>query len=374
VSQGRLPAPILIQQPDRLGPLAAKLASAPRLAVDTESNSLYSYRERVCLIQISIPHTDYLIDPLALPDLQPLAPLFSSPKIEKVFHAAEYDLLCLKRDFGFKVVHLFDTHIASRTLGRPKTGLGDLLEEAFNVRLDKKYQRANWGKRPLATDLLNYARLDTHYLLALRDRLEKELRRRERWEEAKEAFDFVARVAPRSNGFDPDGFWRMTNARRLTPAQAAILRELYLFREEQARRLDRPSFKILEDKAMLAAAQSQPARPADLAALPGITQGQVDRFGQGMLEAIARGRKAPRPQRTASTHVEEAVLNRFEKLRRWRQRAAHARAVESDVILPRDILWKIAQEGPRELPALRRAMAPLEWRFRTYGQEILDAL
>lgn len=364
-----------MQDTGRLAAVASRLASASRLALDTESNSLHSYRERVCLVQISIPQADYLVDPLALPDLRPLAPLLENPKIEKVFHAAEYDLLCLKRDFGFRVANLFDTHLASRTLGRKKTGLGDLLEEEFGVHLDKRHQRADWGKRPLPPDLLNYARLDTHYLLELRDLFEKELKEGDRWEEAREAFELLSRVTPHSNGFNPDGFWRIARAGRLTLSQSAVLRELYHYREDQARRLDRPAFKVLGDQTLLAAAQTLPADLKAVTALPGMSQGQVRRFGTGILAAVARGRKAPRPPRPAAAPpVEEAILNRVEKLRRWRQRVARSRQVESDIILPREILWKIARDGPRDLPALRRSMAPLEWRHRAYGPEILAAL
>lgn len=364
-----------MQDADQLGAAASRLASAPRLAIDTESNSLHSYRERVCLIQISVPQADYLFDPLALPDLKPLAPLLENPKTEKVFHAAEYDLLCLQRDFGFKVTNLFDTHLASRTLGRPKTGLGDLLEEEFGVHLDKRYQRADWGKRPLPEDLLNYARLDTHYLLALRDLFERALKAGDRWEEAREAFELLSRITPHSNGFDPEGFWKIAHASRLSPVQAAVLRELYQFREDQAKRMDRPAFKVMGDRTLLAAAQALPHDLRAVAALPGMSESQVRRFGNPILAAVARGAKAPRPARRSSPPpVEEAVLNRFEKLRRWRQRAARARQVESDVILPREILWKIAREGPQDLSALHRSMVPLEWRHRTYGAEILVAL
>ena len=364
-----------MQDADHLGASASRLATAPRLAIDTESNSLHSYRERVCLIQISVPQADYLIDPFALADLKPLAPLLENPKTEKVFHAAEYDLLCLKRDFGFKVTNLFDTHLASRTLGRAKTGLGDLLEEEFGVHLDKRHQRADWGKRPLPEDLLNYARLDTHYLLPLRDLFEKALKSEGRWDEAREAFELLSRITPHGNGFDPEGFWKIAHASRLSPAQAAVLRELYQFREDQAKRMDRPAFKVMGDRTLLAAAQALPHDLRAVAALPGMSEGQVRRFGNPILAAVARGAKAPRPARRSSPPpVEEAVLNRFEKLRRWRQRAARARQVESDVILPREILWKIAREGPQDLSALHRSMTPLEWRHRTYGAEILVAL
>ena len=156
--------------------MARDLLSQAQVAVDTESNSLFAYREQVCLVQFSTAEKDYLLDSLALQDLRCLEPLFSSPAIEKVFHAAEYDLICLRRDFGFTFANLFDTMVAARILGRDGVGLGAMLEAEFGLHLDKRYQRANWGERPLKPALLAYARLDSHYLVALRQRLEPALR------------------------------------------------------------------------------------------------------------------------------------------------------------------------------------------------------
>ncbi len=169
---------VLITQAGDLQSMVRALERERILAVDTESNSLHAYRERVCLIQFSTAQADYLVDPLALEDLSALSPLFGNPEIEKVFHAAEYDLLCLRRDFGMEVTNLFDTMIAGRILGRNEIGLGSMLEAELGVKLDKRYQRANWGQRPLPEHLIDYARLDTHYLILLRDRLHAELNER----------------------------------------------------------------------------------------------------------------------------------------------------------------------------------------------------
>ena len=160
----------------------------PVVAVDTESNSLYAYQERVCLIQFSIPNQDYLVDPLALEDLSALAPLFNSSKIEKIFHAAEYDIIMLDQDFGFDFENLFDTMVAARILGWKAVGLGSILKDQFGIEVEKKYQRANWGKRPLSKDMLVYAQLDTHYLISLRERIKSDLENIGRWPLAKEDF------------------------------------------------------------------------------------------------------------------------------------------------------------------------------------------
>src|SRR5512139_501768 len=172
----------LVETHSHLQRMVDALSQTPIIAVDTESNSLHAYREQVCLVQFSTPTTDYLVDPLALQDLSPLAPLFADPGIEKIFHAAEYDLLCLSRDFGFKFANLFDTMLAARILGRNMVGLGSLLESEFGILLDKRHQRADWGKRPLPEDQLSYARLDTHFLIPLRNHMRQELQDRQWWE------------------------------------------------------------------------------------------------------------------------------------------------------------------------------------------------
>ncbi|MDY7078916.1 MAG: ribonuclease D, partial [Chloroflexota bacterium] len=199
----RLPSPEVITTPQQLEALMEALSDRPAVAVDTESNSLYAYQEQVCLIQFSIPGEDYLVDPLAGLDLSPLGHLFADPGKQKVFHAAEYDVMCLKRDFGFRFANLFDTMWAARILGWPRVGLGDVLQETFGVHTKKRYQRYNWGKRPLDQEALTYACLDTHYLLPLRHLQADALAQKENLEEAREVFDQVAASEPTFQSFSP---------------------------------------------------------------------------------------------------------------------------------------------------------------------------
>ena len=139
------------------------------LAIDTESNSLHAYQEQVCLIQLSTRSADFIIDPLVVESLDPLGDLIADPAIETVFHAAEYDIMCLKRDFQFTFSSLFHTMLAARICGAERLGLASMLDEHFGVKANKKFQRANWGERPLSRDMLHYAQLDTHFLPRLRD-------------------------------------------------------------------------------------------------------------------------------------------------------------------------------------------------------------
>ncbi len=153
--------PIWVDTPLRLRQMVADISGYAHVAVDTESNSLYAYQEQVCLIQFSTGDRDYLVDPLSLPNLSSLQPFFESTQIEKIFHAAEYDLICLRRDFGFQVNHLFDTMQAARILGKKAFGLGSILSSELQVEIDKRYQRANWGAPSTPPAMLDYARL-TH--------------------------------------------------------------------------------------------------------------------------------------------------------------------------------------------------------------------
>jgi ribonuclease D len=367
-------APVWIDAPEPLADWIAALRHTPRLAIDTESNSLHAYQEHVCLIQVSTLEGDALIDPLGSADMAALAPLFASPSIEKVFHGAEYDLACLKRDFSYEIVNLFDTRLALRTLGMQPSGLADVLAQEFGVTLDKRFQRADWAKRPLPPAQIEYARFDTHYLLALRDRLADALQRAGRWEEAVEACAHLAcTVHPGTNG-DLDGFWGMANARRLEPRQAAALRELYAWRDQTARQLDRPPFKVIGDEALLSLAREQPQDADDLRHVPDLPPRLAERHATAILAALERARSAAPPRPPSSEPTNPAVLARYDKLRRWRKAVAAERGVESDIILPREVLWEVARVAPHTMQDLEPLMACLPWRLQTYGPAMLTCL
>jgi ribonuclease D len=365
---------LLITRQSGLHRLAERLAGEAVVAVDTESNSLHAYREQVCLVQFSTLHEDFLVDPLALKDLSLLAPIFENPHIEKVFHAAEYDLICLRRDFGFHFNNLFDTMAAARILGREEVGLGALLEAEFNVHLDKRYQRANWGQRPLPAALLAYAREDTHSLIPLRNVLKKELEQQDLWPLAAEDFNRLCAV----NGFvtenrGPD-CWRISGAQDLEPQQAAVLQELCRYRDRVARNMNRPLFKVLGDRQLLEVAQSTPKSMDELGQVQGISPGQLERHGPSMLAAVQRGLRLepvypPRQHRPA-----EPVLERMELLRRWRKETAQALLLKSDVILPRDLLESLAVNNPRTPEALALVMQSTPWRLERFGEQILQVI
>jgi ribonuclease D len=371
-SETTLTRPVWIGTQQALNMLIKELNRQTRIAVDTEANSLHAYHERVCLIQFSTSQTDYLLDPLSITNLSPLEEIFSNPQIEKVFHAVDYDVYGLNRDYGFSINNLFDTMIAARTLGYKSLGLSSLLKEKFEIELDKRFQKADWGQRPLPEDLIDYARLDTRYLLALRDKLEEELRQEGRWDLAQE--DFVRASQVNGHNGDPRERWqRISGHQDLDRRQQTILHELCLARERIAEKLDRPLFKVISDRHLLTLAQNIPAKMAELKE-NGLSDRQIHRMGKTMLEAVQRGKTTPLVRATEAERQPDAVVSRLQKLKNWRKETATKLGVESDVILSRITMQTIADQNPANYNELAVIMREFPWRLSQYGESILDTL
>ena len=367
---------VLVADPDALAHLVAALALAPVVAVDTESNSLHAYRERVCLIQISTSDADYIVDPIALPDLSALGPVMANPRQQKILHAAENDLVGFRRDFQFSFANIFDTMTAARTLGWPQVGLAPILNTHFGVTMNKKYQRADWKRRPLTPEQLEYARLDTHHLVALRDKQFDELTAAGRWPEAQEEFERLARgrddqdvvSTPRPT------FWRVKGAHDLSPQQAALLDALFTYREREADRLDRPPFKVLTEAVLLELARRAPRHTEELRRVPGMTSDQTRRHTPALLRAIEQGLQAPPQHASREAREPKDVRDRYGRLHTWRKERARARGVESDVIVPRTTLHDLARRAPRTHHELATIKDFGPWRRDAYGDEILALL
>ncbi len=373
MSSEALPPPVWVDRQPLFDRMIRDLSVQPRISVDTESNSLHAYREQVCLIQFSTPTTDYILDPFVFNDLSALGPLFGNPGQEKIFHAAEYDLICLTRDFGFEFAHLFDTMYAARVLGYPLVGLDNMLSEKLGITIDKRHQKADWGARPLTPSQIDYARLDTHYLFQLRDILENELAEKGRLELAREDFARAGRVElPREkvNGAS----WKRFSARKdVSLRELTILNELCHFRDRVAEHLDRPPFKVLDDDTLLAIARNLPEKDVDLAGI-GLSSKQIRLWGNDILSATHRGVEAPLVIREQVRRPTDAVLRRLEKLKNWRKNTAKEMGVESDVVLPKVYLNTLSEKPPRTLGELEEALAASPWRFRHFGPQILKIL
>ena len=368
-----LPPPVWVDKPKLLTEMIGDLSAQPCVAVDTESNSLHAYREQVCLIQFSTPQKDYVIDPLALHDLSALGPLFSNPKIEKIFHAAEYDLICLRRDFGFKVSNLFDTMHAARVLGYPFVGLDNLLAEKFQFEMDKRHQKADWAVRPLTSSQLDYARLDTHFLFDLRDVLEPELKEKDRLQMAREDFARACHVEIPKERLNGTSWKRFSLRKDISPRELTVLSELCVTRDHIAERMNRPVFKVIADALLIDIARNLPEKDVDLAGL-GLSAKQIRLWGSEILEAVKRGTVAPLVEREQPKRPHDATLKRIEKLKNWRKRLAEQLGVESDIVLPKTYLSVLAETPPKNLQTLESMMHDSPTRFAKYGEQILRLL
>lgn len=365
---------VFVDKPAQLVSMVATLEQYPSISIDTESNSLYVYREQVCLVQISTLDHDFLIDTLAVQDLSPLAGIFADPNREKIFHASEYDVICMKRDYGFEFATLFDTMIAARILGEPAIGLASLLKSRLNIELDKKYQRANWGIRPLPKAMLDYAGQDSRHLFQLRVILEQELRAKNLMDLAQEDFLLACAVPAHSANPNHNGCWKVAGSVRINPQEAAILQKLCEYREKEAMRQNLPPFKILSNEILVHLSQLHPQSIADMAEVKGMNERAQRKYGEDLLAAIRRGETAEPLRRPKKVRPDEPFLNRLNALREWRKNKGLELKVESDVILPRDYIELIASTNPKSANELSAFMKDIPYRSSHFGKEIIQVL
>jgi ribonuclease D len=355
------------------------VSSAPRLAVDIEADSLYHYFEKVCLIQISTERATYILDPLAVRDIKELGPLLSDSSIEKVFHAASYDICCLRRDYGFSFSNLFDTHIAAQLLGYKLLGLSALMGEILGIHHSKRRQRDDWSHRPLESEQLEYAAMDTHFLLPLRDFLEQELRKKGRFSWAREEFETAASIERPEREFDTEGFRRIKGSRELELQQQVVLRALYLLRDKAARILDVPPFKILNNSTLLDLVRRPPQSAREMFKRPGISYRVARKFSAEILRTIAEARRQDplsleTPVRDNWKQPRRTAKLRLDALRLWRQAKAKELGLHVGVVFPANLLENLAVTPPSSLEELAGLPGMRRWRVQEFGQEIIQLL
>lgn len=379
-----LSPPIIIDTEEALEAWAKQCAGAKLVAVDTESDSFHHYREKVCLVQMTVDDQDVIIDPLATRSLEPLRDMFEDPSVIKVFHDAVYDLICLRRDFNLRLCGLFDTMVASRLIGKTHFGLAAVLDEYFGFKADKRMQRSDWARRPLSDEQLEYARFDTHFLPRLTVLLQAELEKADRWLWAREEFtrlpDVAARITPRIAGADPDGFWRIKGIRGLSPEALGRVQALYIARERIAERLDRPAFKVFGDHVLVEIALKPPSDDG-LRPRPGLRRAGVDRFGKEIATALASAKpvhgKAPSgavKRRRSGRFLDPDARARYEDLRNLRREIATGMGLEPEVALGNAVLEELARKPRVDKAELEDHPELVGWRSEHFVEPIYKLL
>lgn len=365
-----------------MGRLMEDLDGQDEVAVDTEADSFYSYREKVCLLQVTVEDRDYLVDPLASGvDISPMGRMFADPDCTKVFHDGEYDVLILKRDHGFEFAGLFDTRVAAATLGSTSPGLGSVIEAEFGVILDKSEQRSDWAKRPLTDKQIKYARLDTHFLLPLmhkmRDHLEQAGRAPIVEGECRrlEALQAVEPV------FRADDFVRIKGARGMKPVERQALRELYALREELSRKADVPPFRTMSNQVLLELARLRPSEVSRLGRVHGFSPRMVRRFGELVIDALDIAEdKGPldqvpsQPKKDGTDVLDELGLELYERLKRWRKGVADKQGIESSYLLNRHLILRLALARPASPAELAAIEGIHEWQLEAYTDDLIDLM
>src|SRR5207249_11464858 len=239
----------LIGSPAELADLLPLAERNARVAVDTEADSLHCYREKLCLLQVSLREGDFLVDPLVENDLAPLADTLARKEI--VLHGADYDLRLLRRALNFQPARLFDTVIAARLLGIREFSYAALVGKYFGIELAKGSQKANWALRPLSPKMEVYARNDTHYLLPLAEKLETQLIERDRFGWFQQSCERAIVSAAIDRERDTEEAWRIRGSGLIRGREAAIFRALWHWRDREAERFDRPSFHVLRNDQLI---------------------------------------------------------------------------------------------------------------------------
>ena len=369
---------IVVENTAMLEEIVESMADEPVIGVDTESDSFHHYREKVCLIQVSDRTRDIIVDPLRCDDISSLGALLANPEQVKVMHGADYDVVSLKRDFDFETRGLFDTLIAARFLNFERVGLADLIETVFGHRVEKKYQRHDWSMRPLQQEHLDYARGDTHFLLALREYLVRRLDKCDRIAAADEECRLLEEREWTGRKRSDGDFLRVKGAGALTDAERRVLRAVWLYRDSEAQRLDRPAFKVIPDRVLLELAARQPLSTVDLKNIIRGSSSLMRHHGEALVTAVTagvadesplppappRGRTlAPLPRR--AQHIMEA-------LRSWRNRKVMHENLPPMLVASNAILREVARYRPETLEALVEVPGLRVWQREAYGQELVD--
>ena len=381
---------VMVEDAATLREVVDKLHRSPVIGLDTESDSSYAYQEKVCLIQLSDLDTDYIVDPLQIDDITVMAPLLADTSITKVLHGADYDIVCLDRDFDFQIHGLFDTLIAAQLLGMERIGLADLIERFFGIVLDKQYQRHNWALRPLEHEHVEYARGDTHFLLALEEIMRPRLRRMGRLRHLREECKILQRRQWSQKSFDPDGWMDIKRAGELDETGMRVLRRLYLYRDKQARKMDRPVYKVIPDSVLVSIAEARPGTPSELDKMFRRKSALRRRHGDALLRLVEQGEEddqpLPKPRRKTSGRAKPKTKLRtrlrgrqaervMASLKQWRNDL-----VENDPTLTpytvasnATLKW-IASMRPHSIEELKQVPEVRRWQVRDFGEEILALL
>jgi ribonuclease D len=357
---------------------ARSLEKEKIIAVDLEADSMFHFQEKVCLIQIASEKTNAIIDPLKINDLSSLKPLFANRDIKKIFHGADYDVRSLYRDFSIKINNLFDTQLACMFLGINGTGLDAVVRQRFNVRLDKRFQKKDWSKRPLPDEMIEYAAGDVIYLIPLAAILEKKLAEKGRLPWVYEECAILSKVRPPALNSNPL-YLKFKGAGRLKRRQLAVLESLLQSRRKIAKKKDKPLFKVFSNNSMIKLAEAQPVNLQRLKNTNTLSAGQIDMYANVLVEAINKALnitedKLPVYPRTKAPFKKPEVAERIESLASWRDKKAEMLEINPSLVLTKTMISILAVSNPLDKSDIERIKELKNWQKEEFGEDITGVL
>jgi ribonuclease D len=356
----------------------SEISATREIALDTEGASFHRFVDRIYLLQLSTRQHHAVIDPLPIGVPSALGALLEDPSVEVVFHDADYDLRLLQQDYGWQVRTIFDTRIAAQLLGYTAFGLAALLERFFDVKLDKKHQRADWSMRPLTEGMLDYAAQDTRHLLQLKDQLASELERTGRTTWAREEFSLLegTRWQDEAPG---SAYLRLKGARDLSRRELAVLRELVPWRDAVAGSLDRATFRVLGNEQLLDIARTQPRTKEALGKVKGMPRAVLEQRGEELLDAVSRALAVPETElpkfpRAARWDRDPEFDARVSALKTARDAAAKRLQLDPGVLCSRDRLEAVARRNPATVEEVAEVNELRRWQVAELAEAFVEAL
>ncbi len=367
---------VLVESPSDLERAVDRMRSESVVGVDTESNSMHCYKERVCFVQLRSGDVTYVVDTIRFRDLSALAPLFADPNVLKVLHGADYDVVCLRRDFDLKFTNLFDTMLAAQFLNMEGLGLAALCERFFGVKLDKSLTRHNWALRPVEVRHLEYLCGDVAHLAELHGILRNALDEADLYPEVECEFRRVSNLSWSARAFDPEKYLKIKGAMDLDPKSRTALREIFIARETVAEELDFPPFMVMNPDVMMGLAIDRPTTRDALLRRARLPRRAHDSHVKRFVDAIARVEFGEIPvivpTRPPRTRKDPREVKCEEDLRKWRTKLAEVEKRPPLAILPNHVMTEILARHITTPEALAEVPYFGERRRERYGQKILE--
>ena len=367
-----------IESESELQNICADLLKEKIIGVDLEADSMYCFKEKICLIQIATDRQAFLIDPFKIKEISPFLKILETKEIIKIFHGADFDIRSFDRDYKTRVNNLFDTEIACRFLGIKERGLAALLKRNFNIDADKKYQKADWSKRPFDKGMIEYSIMDVAYLTKLYKIILQKLENKGRFSWAKEEFEIQEQVRYKNNHSSPL-FKKFKGAGKIDVRSLAVLENLLQLRMQIAQKKDQPLFKIISNASLMTLSMEKPETIEQILRIKALSKRQVEMYGSFCVQAITKAMELEDEQLPIYPRIKRPkrdfkVENRITKLKKMREQLSIFIGIEPGFLLNNALISSIALQKPANPAQLLNIEHVRNWQVENIGEEIFAAL